>query len=97
MDSTYGSTIEAVSTWGASIPRWCMVPKQESPSAVESFMDLPPSALVKVDREYPYYQDDDTSVLCRELLLAKLLSLSVVELSEQQNPRLRDDEWSPSP
>jgi hypothetical protein len=73
------------------------VPKQESPSSVESFLDLPPSALVKVDRDCPYYQDDDTSVSCGELLLPKLLSLSVAELPEQQNPRLRDDERSLSP
>jgi hypothetical protein len=73
------------------------VPKQESPSSVLSFLDLPPNALVKVDRDCPYYQDDDTSVPCGELLLPKLLSLSVAELPEQQNPRLRDDERSLSP
>jgi hypothetical protein len=73
------------------------VPKQENPSSVLSFMDLPPSALVKVDRDCPYYQDDDTSVPCGELLLPKLLRLSVAELPEEQNPRVRDDERSRSP
>jgi hypothetical protein len=73
------------------------VPKQESPSSVVSFLDLPPSALVKVDRDCPYYQDDDTSVPCGELLLPKLLSLSVAELPEQQNLRVRDHDRSLSP
>jgi hypothetical protein len=73
------------------------VPKQENPSSVQSFLDLPPSALVKVDRDCPYYQDDDTSVPCDELLLPQLLSLSVAELPEQQSSCLRDDERSLSP
>lgn len=70
------------------------VPKQESPSSVLSFLDLPPSALVKVDRDCPYYQDDDTSVPCEELLLPMLLRLSVAELPGKHNPRVRDDERS---
>jgi hypothetical protein len=61
---------------------------------VESFLDLPPSALVKVDRDCPCYQDDDTSVPCGKLRLPKILSLAVAELPEQQNPRVRDDERS---
>ena len=73
------------------------VPRQESPPSALSFLDLPSSALVKVDRDCPYYQDDDTSVPCGELLLPKLFSLSVAELPEQQSPRVRDDERSRSP
>jgi len=65
------------------------------PLPVTSFLDLPVSALVRVDWDCPYYQDDDTSVPTASLLFPAPLNLHVSELSvDQQQQQQQEQEES---
>lgn len=62
---------------------WVPVPNDvEMVSPPASFLDLSQTAIVKVDWNCPYYQDDDTSVPFETLHFPKLLNLEVSELSD---------------
>lgn len=62
---------------------------------VTSFLDLPPSAVVKVDYDCAYYTLDDVNCVAppRELLLAQSLHLSVSELvvCDEEKSSLKTD------
>ena len=76
---------------------WCRSTKSESesesdstattvlPTVVESFYDLPKSAVVRVDWEHPYYWDDAVVVPTKELLLSKPVELHVSEIDDTNN------------
>jgi hypothetical protein len=54
-------------------------------SSIESFMDLPNSATVKVDWKTPYYYDDCSVIPTEQLLLSKQVDLSVVNISKESS------------
>ena len=57
----------------------------ENEVCVTSFLDLPPSARVRVDWRQSYYLDDDSVVPTTELALVKPLQLTVSELPESNS------------
>ena len=61
-------------------------PSVSSPDhpTVTNFLDLPSSALVRVDWKHPYYLDDASVVSTDELLLAKKLQLTVSEFASKE-------------
>ena len=76
---------------------WCRSTKSESesesdstattvlPTVVESFYDLPNSAVIRVDWDHPYYWDDAVVVPTKELLLSKPVELHVSEIDDTNN------------
>lgn len=69
----------------------------QSENVIESFLDLPCSARVRVDWRHSYYLDDASVVDADELLLAKKLQLTVSELPvESENEReVADEQTTP--
>ncbi|CAJ1946046.1 unnamed protein product [Cylindrotheca closterium] len=68
----------------------------DSAPSVQSFLDLPDTAIIKTDFDMPYYQDDGAVVeSASDLLLAQQLELVVTELPTTQtllNHRDGDDD-----
>jgi len=60
---------------------------------VQSFLDLPSSAVVKVDWDNPYYSDDDTYAPLGELHLPRKCTLRVSELSADVSFRSAETPW----
>jgi UPF0489 domain len=52
-------------------------------ASIETFMDLPDAAKVKVDWKTPYYYDDNSVRPSEQLLLSQQADLSVVDLSKE--------------
>lgn len=72
---------------GARVP-----PSDTSPDRPEiaNFLDLPSSALVRVDWKHPYYLDDASVVPTDELILPQKLQLTVSELPETSEQDCRE-------
>lgn len=78
-----------------SVGAWVPPSSDSSPSTrVASFMDLPKSALVRVDWKHSYYLDDASVVPTDKLLLHKTLQLSVSELPEIETCYSIPGDWA---
>jgi hypothetical protein len=69
---------------------------EKNPSEVQSFMDLSPTARLKVDWNHPYYLDDDSVVPTKTLCLSQTLDLIVSQLPDNQSKEARKgkDPWT---
>jgi hypothetical protein len=62
---------------------------EKIPCEVKSFMDLSPTARLKVDWNCPYYLDDDSVVPTKTLSLSQTLDLIVSQLPDNQSKETR--------
>lgn len=71
------------------------LPKHEEATSIESFLDLPDTARLRVDLNVPYYRDDaggDAYVPTQALVLKQHLNLRVAD-SPTIGPPIDSDQW----